>query len=427
MGLRFRRTLKLIPGVRLNVGLRGASVSIGGQVGRVTIGTSGTTLSTGIPGTGISFQQKLTSSDSARRTRRSTATSASCDVTFGLDERGRIDARIDGQRLSGARFRQVYEQNQPAIEAWLSERVREINQPSLDLHQLHLSTPPPQYRSAFRPEPFAEPRPERPILLPFAAEKPTAPRSSNRSILKKALSQLFEQADLRYRAKLREWTARKAVHERQEKARFASYEASMDAWRGRETRFNELQAQRKENYESKIRVDEELMSDVLSARWKQLDWPFETNISFDIAAAGRNLTLDIDLPEIEDLPQTTASLSADGRRLLEKSKSRKQIRQEYARHIHAVGFRLIGEAFSTLPGLETIILSAYSQRLDTATGKIDDDYLYSVEVALESFSRVDFSALERVDPIEALSAFEIRRRMTKTGVFRPIEPFAEPR
>lgn len=70
----------------------------------------------------------------------------------------------------------------------------------------------------------------------------------------------------------------------------------------------------------------------------------------------------------------------------------------------------------------TVVLSAYSQRVDKATRRISDDYLYSVEVGRDSFSNIQFSSLERVDPVEALGASSIRRKMTKTGFFRPIEP-----
>lgn len=54
MGFRFRRTIKLIPGVRLNFGKRGASVSVGGRGANVTLGQKGTRTTVGLPGTGIS-------------------------------------------------------------------------------------------------------------------------------------------------------------------------------------------------------------------------------------------------------------------------------------------------------------------------------------------------------------------------------------
>jgi len=73
MGMRFRRTVKIAPGVRLNVGKKSASVRVGGKGFGVTSGTSGTRVSAGVPGTGVYATQKVGGSGS-RQTARSTQT-----------------------------------------------------------------------------------------------------------------------------------------------------------------------------------------------------------------------------------------------------------------------------------------------------------------------------------------------------------------
>lgn len=56
MGLRFRKSVSLCKGVRLNFGKTGASISVGGKGYRKTINTKGqVTTSMGIPGTGIYY------------------------------------------------------------------------------------------------------------------------------------------------------------------------------------------------------------------------------------------------------------------------------------------------------------------------------------------------------------------------------------
>ncbi|WP_409333987.1 DUF4236 domain-containing protein [Bradyrhizobium sp. ERR14] len=57
MGLRFRRSIRLLPGVRWNSGLRSTSLSIGGRGFRYTFGTKGARASVGLPGTGLSWSQ----------------------------------------------------------------------------------------------------------------------------------------------------------------------------------------------------------------------------------------------------------------------------------------------------------------------------------------------------------------------------------
>lgn len=59
MALRFRRTLKIAPGVRLNLTKTGMSARVGPRGAGVTVGTSGTTVSAGIPGSGLHVSKKL--------------------------------------------------------------------------------------------------------------------------------------------------------------------------------------------------------------------------------------------------------------------------------------------------------------------------------------------------------------------------------
>jgi hypothetical protein len=55
MGFRFRRSIRLFPGVRLNVGTRGVSASVGTRGAHVTVGRTGVHTTVGIPGTGVSY------------------------------------------------------------------------------------------------------------------------------------------------------------------------------------------------------------------------------------------------------------------------------------------------------------------------------------------------------------------------------------
>ncbi len=52
---RFRRSIKLFPGVRWNIGKKSTSLSVGPRGAHVTVGTSGTRTTVGIPGTGLSY------------------------------------------------------------------------------------------------------------------------------------------------------------------------------------------------------------------------------------------------------------------------------------------------------------------------------------------------------------------------------------
>jgi Protein of unknown function (DUF4236) len=61
MGVRFRKSFKVAPGVRMNVGKKGISTSIGGKSLRVNSSSRGISVGASLPGTGISYNKHLSS------------------------------------------------------------------------------------------------------------------------------------------------------------------------------------------------------------------------------------------------------------------------------------------------------------------------------------------------------------------------------
>ena len=66
MAIIFRKSVKVAPGVRVNLSKRGASVSVGTKGARVSISKRGMTKTVGIPGTGI-YNREYQSWNSSRK------------------------------------------------------------------------------------------------------------------------------------------------------------------------------------------------------------------------------------------------------------------------------------------------------------------------------------------------------------------------
>ena len=60
MGFGFRKSFKIAPGVKLNTGKRGASLSVGGKGLTANISKRGTRTTASIPGTGLSYTSTST-------------------------------------------------------------------------------------------------------------------------------------------------------------------------------------------------------------------------------------------------------------------------------------------------------------------------------------------------------------------------------
>jgi hypothetical protein len=65
MGWRFRRSVKVLPGVRLNLSKSGLSTTIGVRGASVNIGNRGSYLNVGLPGTGLSYRQRIGSTQTS--------------------------------------------------------------------------------------------------------------------------------------------------------------------------------------------------------------------------------------------------------------------------------------------------------------------------------------------------------------------------
>ena len=90
MGLYWRRSTKILPGVSINWSKSGPSISMGPRGAKVNIGKRGTYVSGGIPGTGLYYRQKVGGgSKSSGSTNGGTyPTSTYTQSTFGFSKQG---------------------------------------------------------------------------------------------------------------------------------------------------------------------------------------------------------------------------------------------------------------------------------------------------------------------------------------------------
>jgi len=89
MGLYWRRSTKILPGVRVNWSKSGPSVSVGPKGAKVNFGKRGTYVSGGIPGTGLYYRQKV---GGKKRNQPSTQPNGlynnNTNVTSGISSKG---------------------------------------------------------------------------------------------------------------------------------------------------------------------------------------------------------------------------------------------------------------------------------------------------------------------------------------------------
>lgn len=67
MGFKFRKSFKVAPGVKVNLSNKGVGMSAGVKGVRVSTGPSGSRVTTSIPGTGLSYEQRIGKSKKAKQ------------------------------------------------------------------------------------------------------------------------------------------------------------------------------------------------------------------------------------------------------------------------------------------------------------------------------------------------------------------------
>lgn len=202
------------------------------------------------------------------------------------------------------------------------------------------------------------------------------------------------------------------------------YEAEVAEWKQRKAEF-EIQIAADRAFVDQLNAgDVHAVEKYFEAVMQDIAWPRETIVAFDIRP-DHSMAIDVDLPEIEEMPNKTASVPQRGLRLSVKEMSATQVQKLYMRHVHAIGVRIAGEAFAASPAIECIALSTYSQRPNKTTGQVMDEYLYSLRINRADWMKINFDNLAQIDVVDAMAQFELRRDMTKTGVFKAIEPFGD--
>lgn len=68
MGLNFRKRVKILPGLTMNFGKRGTSFTIGKRGASINVSKRGTYANVGIPGTGISYRERISKPKSNSKT-----------------------------------------------------------------------------------------------------------------------------------------------------------------------------------------------------------------------------------------------------------------------------------------------------------------------------------------------------------------------
>jgi Protein of unknown function (DUF4236) len=392
VSLRFRRSIKLAPGVRMNFSGSGISWTLGPRGASVGIGKRGTYLNSGIAGTGLYSRERLSESGSSSRPDVAAPHRIKVELTACISDSGDIYFNdSEGKRVSEQVMNIAKKQKGDLIKKLIQIKCNEINGEIEALGELHLHTPDANQSPRFE-------------VKAFQGEKPIEPRLKSIGFLAKIFASI-----------------RRNI-EHGNKALLDQHAINLQKWAEQKASFEQWENARYRLVHEDIYQNTEAMARYLEIQLLEVVWPRETIVTFDIVDDGKIIMLDVDLPEYEHMPTKLASIPQRGYRLSIKEMGERKVRQLYVDHIHSIGFRLIGEAFAALPTIQSVVFSGYSQRPDSGTGQIKEEYLYSARVNRQEWLKINFEKLNTINVVDAIGRFECQRDISKTGLMKPILP-----
>ena len=166
--------------------------------------------------------------------------------------------------------------------------------------------------------------------------------------------------------------------------------------------------------------DKQFIEERLEDLFSDIQLPVEFSVSFDVRNDGKDIFLDIDLPEIEDFPNKKAQRLSSGKISI-KDKTQKELKEHYFTSIAGMSVYFASIAFTAAPIIEKVLVSGYTQRINKATGNTEDEYVYSVVYDKEGFSKLK---MESIDPKMTIQSFENRLEISKTYDLKTIQPIA---
>ncbi|HHY90572.1 MAG TPA: DUF4236 domain-containing protein [Clostridiales bacterium] len=362
MGLRMRKSIKIAKGVRLNLGKKGMSVSFGTKGLRYTIHSSGKrTASAGIPGAGISY---VTTSGGGKRKYSSPAYAKRQQI-----QEQKQQARLD-EIQENALLVEEY-QNWIEMLRGLHKECDEL----VDWEYIYSQEEP------FDPKEIGPKQAK--AIADFENYRPTFFERILKSLQEKKkqqLQQAIEKAAQEDAADYEEWKNLHILAERVLKGDIDAY----------------------------FEVIHEMN-------------PFDDLLEF-----GSDFEFGTEDPEVMEVefhvksgtvvPDYSLSLTKTGK-LSKKALTKSVYYQMVQDYVCSCAIRVARDLFALLP-LNTVVVHAVEERLNTETGHMEEVTILSVVFPREVLNGLNF---EWLDPSDAMNNFKHHMNFVKTGGFKPVE------
>lgn len=436
MGFRFRKSVKIAPGVKINLSKSGGSLSLGGRGATVNVSSRGVRSTYSIPGTGY-----VTQTSSGRNTRSSSSHSSNRSA---YKELLRQQKEEEKQRLL-QEAEEGYKLFQAKIDS-LANILKNREKQPFDWESL--TSPRGEYQpEIYEPSGFTEPE------KTFSKEtlRQEIRGKSSRfyityfliglgfillfqsfwaSLLVLALAaasyafernQLDKLCDQRLQARLKEENDK---FNRIKQQAYKDYLAKIEL---EKVEHQNSQEERKriwnseEQYRGRLRnavnsKDPEPLAELLEVELSNEDLPIP--LVFDIEFVDVNsVCIFMELPELDVVPEEKMSLTKTGK-LSSRKMAQKDRFKLYSDICTGLTLRLIHETFRVIYSVDTVELHGLTEQVNPANGHPENITSLHIKVSKQDFEQLNLGSL---DPTSAFTGLNGKFACSKKGELSPLK------
>ena len=435
MGIRFRKRIKIAKGLYINVSKSGLGLSSKGLFGTTSVSSRGAYHTASIKGTGISMRQKIVGTSAKKTASRTPPRSqpapqaSTFSMVIDVDENTGKDTlrleSVDGKQINDdSLMRKVKktEQYKHRLEETISQVYNKIcdennkfiyihtfSEKIITLKQIEYSfsrlSPQKYEKQIFPVQPPTEDSVRHDLYI-YARENIKSFKFWTLRELR--LNYIVSNLQSRFEEEYTKWENEKIEFEASELLKEDDLNKKY---------LNEYETE-KSNYEKIISGDDSYIEQTIEQVFSDIELPVEFDISFEVKNSV--VSMDIDLPEIEDFPIKKAEILQSGK-LSIKQKPIAEKNKDYATSVFGLAFYFASIIFNITPKIEIIKMSGYTQRVNKKTGNIEDQYVYAVEFLRNIFSELKIT---EIDPVVAFDNFKNIKSVNAKYELKTISPEA---
>ena len=184
------------------------------------------------------------------------------------------------------------------------------------------------------------------------------------------------------------------------------HDSEVMAW---ETEKREFYNMNRQNLQNVIDGDKDYIIAAVGSVFPEEDLPMEYFVDFAYDEGNKRVLVDLDLPEIEDIPSRKIVLTPTGKKSI-RMKGQTDLRSDYVNCVLGLSMYVAHSIFNVSLVIEEVEICAFTQRKEANSAVATDQYVFVVRYDRDLFAKVDFN---RLAPIQIMDFFPHHFNMTK--------------